>query len=206
MKRNPFVKRKQIIDTYIGFHYLSFVKLYNNGNFDPPTLELCKLHLAVLLAFATNKNDKVAMRFYQLKTMDFLVREVNLEYQSKVNQDKERQKKGKSPLQNAEHTSAPLSGENGSTHGVKLPKIPLLKVVPKGESSTEPPKLNIPPLKLSSIKGDSGATEKREDNPPSKPTIPSLKLPVIKGSQSSETSKEEVRVKSIAADSHAERR
>lgn len=56
------------------YHYLTFTKLYNNYGLDEPTLDLCKLHIKVLLAFAANRNHKIAMKFYQLRAMDFFVR------------------------------------------------------------------------------------------------------------------------------------
>jgi hypothetical protein len=39
------------------------------------------LHIEILLAFCrVSQNDKIAEKFYQLRTMDFLMRELSLEY------------------------------------------------------------------------------------------------------------------------------
>ncbi|KAL6060942.1 hypothetical protein QOT17_013152 [Balamuthia mandrillaris] len=78
---NPFVHQKHFIDSIISQHYLRFLKLYNGEGEDNKTLILCQLRLAVLLAFAESKNQKIVLKFFQLKTMDFLVRQVNLEYE-----------------------------------------------------------------------------------------------------------------------------
>jgi len=79
-KDSPYVQLKTYLDTYMGFHYLSFIKLYNNESEDVGVIEICKLHLNVLLAFATAKNEKIIRKFYQLRSVDFLVREIMLEF------------------------------------------------------------------------------------------------------------------------------
>lgn len=43
-------------------------------------MTLAKLHLRVLLAFTKNKTNECAQKLYQLRVMDFLVREVQAEY------------------------------------------------------------------------------------------------------------------------------
>ncbi|PRP83232.1 hypothetical protein PROFUN_09444 [Planoprotostelium fungivorum] len=84
IKKMPFLKKRIYVDSYIGLHYLSFIKLYNNYNLDAPTLQLCGLHLSALLSFATVYNqNKITLKFYQLRAMDFLVRELNLEYEAR---------------------------------------------------------------------------------------------------------------------------
>ena len=75
IKKNP-----QYADTYISYHYISFVKLYNTPLYDSNTLELCKLHMDILISFSTTKEPKVIQKFYQLRVMNFLAEEINLEY------------------------------------------------------------------------------------------------------------------------------
>ena len=77
-----FLNNQSYVDAYVTYAYLSFIKLYHNLYTDEDTLELIHLHLQLLLAFAKNKNVKIVMKFYQLRIMDFLVREINLEYES----------------------------------------------------------------------------------------------------------------------------
>lgn len=93
-KGNPFVRKKSVVDAYVGFFYIKFIKLYQNHVLDKPTLELCQLYLRVLLSFSMCKSvghghtvDRIAMKFHQLKTMDFLVREISLEYEVKLNRE-----------------------------------------------------------------------------------------------------------------------
>ena len=103
-----FVRKKVYLDTYISYHYLAFIKLYHSLSFDNNTLELCSLHLKVLLAFAYYKNEDITMKFYQLKTLDFLVREVNLEYE--ITQVKQRSPAAGKTLQASErHPSSSLN-------------------------------------------------------------------------------------------------
>jgi len=65
----------------LSSHWIQFVKLYHSFNFSDTSMELCELHLKILLDFAIQKNEDVKMKFYQLRVMDFLVREVSLEYE-----------------------------------------------------------------------------------------------------------------------------
>ncbi|KAL6064721.1 NEK protein kinase [Balamuthia mandrillaris] len=86
--RSPFVTKKLYVGTFINFHYIRFIKLYNSNKWDPSTTELCKLHLMSLLAFAKHKNKRIVMKFYQLKAMDYLVRMITLEYEINLNREK----------------------------------------------------------------------------------------------------------------------
>lgn len=72
----------EYIDSYITFHYLQFLKLYNNDSISPQTLVLCRQHLRILISFARSKNEAIKQKFYQLRVMHFLVHEVNLEYEA----------------------------------------------------------------------------------------------------------------------------
>lgn len=80
----PYLHEKRVVDFYIRFHYLAFVKLYvpyapeRGAHGDPRE---CTLHLKVLRAFAGNKNSLVKRRFHQLRIMDFLIREIDLEFE-----------------------------------------------------------------------------------------------------------------------------
>ena len=76
---SPYLRWKVYTDQYIGFHYINFVKLYNNPYADSETLELCRLNLEVLLRFAVIRTDDIVRKFYQLCCIDFLVQEVSLE-------------------------------------------------------------------------------------------------------------------------------
>ncbi|KYQ93892.1 putative protein kinase [Tieghemostelium lacteum] len=144
-KRNPFTKKKLYIDSYISYIYISFIKLYNNYTIDPQNLTYCKLFLDVLLAFSVNKNDKISMKFYQLRTMDFLVREINLEYEIKTN----RQQFAKpSPLPFFNSTPNVLSPVIQPTNTTTTtPVISPVNTTPVGMKPKIPPLLKLP-LKL----------------------------------------------------------
>lgn len=78
---NPFACNKAYTEFFISHHYLTFLKLYNSDGFDSSTLSLCALHLQILLCFAEHKTEKIKRKFYQLRIMDFLARQISLEYE-----------------------------------------------------------------------------------------------------------------------------
>ena len=80
-----YIKSKSYIDYYISYAYLGFLKLYHNTQEDHSTLELINLHLQLLLTFSLNKNKNIILKFYQLRAVDFLVQQINLEYEIKRN-------------------------------------------------------------------------------------------------------------------------
>jgi len=80
-KGNPFVRLKIYIETFISEHYLMFLKQYNAPLMHQDILTLCDLHLQILFAFSQTKEDRVKRKFYQLRTIDFLVRQISLEYE-----------------------------------------------------------------------------------------------------------------------------
>jgi hypothetical protein len=136
----PYLAHKKVVDFYIRFHFLAFVKLYvasgaalvpggggssarqgrpassrsgvSSGGGGPGSTarqgterstareterastaretarELsvanrgeCRLHLRILLVFAARKNALITRRFHQLHIMDFLIREIDLEFE-----------------------------------------------------------------------------------------------------------------------------
>jgi len=77
----PFMHIESYVSTYIRYHYLNFVKLYISPATDPQTLEACTLHLNVLIAFSINKTPVTTDRFFRMKVVRFLAREVSLEHE-----------------------------------------------------------------------------------------------------------------------------
>ena len=71
---------------YIRTHYFSFIKLYNKGYRTEDQTEyklatnLCKLHLKCLFNIAKNRNQETSHNFYKLRVVEFLTREIDLEY------------------------------------------------------------------------------------------------------------------------------
>ncbi len=71
---------------YIRTHYLSLIRLYNKGMRSPDPREsrmatgLCKLHITCLLSIATSRNEATSRNFYKLRCVEFLTREIDLEY------------------------------------------------------------------------------------------------------------------------------
>ncbi|KAG2387299.1 hypothetical protein C9374_001631 [Naegleria lovaniensis] len=76
----PFLRIESYVNTYIRYHYLNFVRLYIEEAYDDITLEACKLHLNVLIAFSMNKTTQIINRFFTMKVVRFLSREINLEH------------------------------------------------------------------------------------------------------------------------------
>lgn len=56
--------------------------MYNDQNFLQTVLTLCKAHLNCLFALAKNRSLDVTNKFFQLKILDFLVKEIDLEYEA----------------------------------------------------------------------------------------------------------------------------
>lgn len=73
----------EYFDSYISFHYLHFLKLYHNYSIDPLTMRQIKEHLRVLTAYAFVKNMKINQKFYQLQIMNWMCKEMDLEYEVK---------------------------------------------------------------------------------------------------------------------------
>ena len=72
---------------YIRTHYINFIRLYNKGinsSDEKTVIELCKAHIKCLLAIAKNRNEETSRNFYKLRCIEFLTREVDLEYTSEV--------------------------------------------------------------------------------------------------------------------------
>eukprot|EP00727_Mastigamoeba_balamuthi_P012987 m51a1_g8310 putative protein kinase (2055) ;mRNA; f:75379-83383 len=61
-KMSPFVRKKSYIETYLSLSYVAFAKLYHSNVCDPETMELCNLHMSVLLGFASNRCTKSTMK------------------------------------------------------------------------------------------------------------------------------------------------
>lgn len=149
------------IDSYISFHYMHFIKLYNNYSLDEPTLDLCRRHLKVLIDFSLVKNDNIKLKFYQLRAMDFLAHEISLEYEIKVKRKKFTQQLVKKEKDKSNNTKR-LDDSTKSIPKLAIPKeklvsplkLPSVKSNPTPEnSSNKPISLNLTgiPLKPSSL-------------------------------------------------------
>lgn len=88
IKKNPFIHKLEYIEGYINFFYLQFIKFYNSYALDPVLMDLSRAYLKILTDFAVQKKKKTRMKFLQLKVMDFLTHEVNLEYEVKIKRKK----------------------------------------------------------------------------------------------------------------------
>jgi len=71
---------------YIRTFYISFIRLYNKGmksvnkSEQENSVELCKGFMRCLIAIAKNRNDDTSRNFYKLRCVEFLTREIDLEY------------------------------------------------------------------------------------------------------------------------------
>ena len=69
----PFLLIQSFCDTYIRFHYLSFLRSYTTNPDMMRTTQgqrdckLCELHLKVLLAFSVHKTEFIAKLMYTLQ-------------------------------------------------------------------------------------------------------------------------------------------
>ena len=74
---------------YVRTHYLSFVKLYTISTCAEEgsatirlASSLCKLHLRCLISIARNRSEDTSRDFFKFHCVEFLAREVDLEYKS----------------------------------------------------------------------------------------------------------------------------
>ena len=77
---------------YIRTHYISFIRLYNKSlkladnlsksqiAINNAAITLSKLHLKCLFVIAQNRNQETSRNFLKLRIVDFLTREIELEY------------------------------------------------------------------------------------------------------------------------------
>ncbi|BDA44756.1 probable serine/threonine-protein kinase par-1 at C-terminar half [Coccomyxa sp. Obi] len=79
---NPFLGSKHTVDQAVHLHFLHFAKLFHSRSLGETTSTMCRLHLEVLRAMARSQAPAVRRRFYQLRVMDLLVRELSLEYEA----------------------------------------------------------------------------------------------------------------------------
>jgi hypothetical protein len=95
----PFLTHTRFVSSYVRFHYLAFIRIYHAA--PPWTKEqsnLCHLHLSILLSLASSRSpdldtkkascsgsshhrSPVINKFYQLRVVRFLAREINLEHE-----------------------------------------------------------------------------------------------------------------------------
>ena len=103
---------------YIRTHYLSFIRLYNKGmrssypRESKMSTSLCKLHLQCLLSIATSRNEETSRNFYKLRCVEFLVREVDLEYDNSA---------VKNTGRSAKPSEAPTPSFTPSHHPLQIP-------------------------------------------------------------------------------------
>ncbi|CAG9464973.1 unnamed protein product [Pedinophyceae sp. YPF-701] len=78
---SPYPARSAATDHWIQLHFLHFVQLYYNPTRLEAALALCRVHLRSLLSLAATGGAAAARRFFQLRIMHFLIREISLEHE-----------------------------------------------------------------------------------------------------------------------------
>eukprot|EP01127_Copromyxa_protea_P023001 TRINITY_DN849_c0_g1_i7.p1 TRINITY_DN849_c0_g1~~TRINITY_DN849_c0_g1_i7.p1 ORF type:complete len:1648 (-),score=362.75 TRINITY_DN849_c0_g1_i7:3456-8399(-) len=137
-KEHPFLGT-EYVDSFISFHYLHFLRLYHSYSIEPQSLKMCHKHLRILIDFATQKNEPIRMKFFQLRVMHFFVQEINLEYAVQV--------RSKSTLQ------AGLSAQSSGNFTSANPNV--AKRTPEVKKLTSPPVKSSPPPKADPKSQDS---------------------------------------------------
>ena len=166
---------------YIRMHYISFLKLYSNNqpfskkedyklnattgksgsSLESPQpsaylkscLLLSKIHLKALFAYARNRTPDVTRKFFQFRILEFLTREIDLEYDITLRREKfirmhkAEKKKITQKFQKEEVKVPPASAGN------PVPKLNM----PKLEEQAKKP--SIPALKINLLSQD---PEKKE--------------------------------------------
>jgi len=146
IKDSPFFE-VAYFESYISFHYLHFLRLYHNTSVEATTLTLIQKHLQILINFALNKNEKIVQKFYQLQVMQWMMSQINLEYEVKLLAKNllQREAEEAAKKEAAEIESPPTETEKPREEDTPLNPSPSL-VVPPVASPVVP--LNIPSLAI----------------------------------------------------------
>eukprot|EP00736_Rhodelphis_marinus_P013655 Rmarinus@m.14128 len=79
--------------------------------------ELCRMHLSVLMAFARNKNEEIIRKFYQLRVVDFLSQEIDLEFMLSLHNPSQAADLAGFPLKNPKVRTRPKrNSKKSSSH------------------------------------------------------------------------------------------
>jgi len=153
---SPFVRKKVYIEAYAGLAYVGFVKLYQSKERSPEMTELCDLYLRILLAFATSKSEKAAKKLFQLRAMDFMVRELMLEYETKFEWTKYSSPQEQKPFFASSEASLPSTPQLGAISPDHLGGFTSISGMsrscpPSPEPGSSASSLSISPLKLKDI-------------------------------------------------------
>ncbi len=173
---------------YIRTHYLNFIRLYNKGMRSPDPQEskmatsLCKLHLQCLLTIATSRNEETSRNFFKLRCVEFLVREVDLEYDMSFSKSLWQGEKPQPVVPSVEHVTPYFTPTSGSAvKSMQLPAAAELEeedgfarkehraeelhdVDSDGEEDKgkQRPESTVPPLALPHTRPDAGGRAKEE--------------------------------------------
>lgn len=159
----------------------SLIDNNTNGDYLRASLLLCKLHLKCLYTYARNRTPDITRKFYQFRILEFLTREIDLEYDIILRRERfielhraERQrvtskyKQATAKKESIDKIKEDVKSENKSF------KPPPLKL-PNLEGGKDKPKIPALKLSLSTIKEES----RDSPSPLNKPMIPSLKINLL---------------------------
>ncbi|KAH3742472.1 protein kinase [Pelomyxa schiedti] len=164
-------RKKRYVETYISFLYLTFIKLYQNPAKDSTTLEICNMYIRAMLAFTVNTNEKCSQQFFNMKVMDFLVREISLEYQEKYEWDKLLHPAGTKPFfekllvrptitlpskmptvnPSVKNLALPKPALGGTGAKVGIPKLNMAATLPAPKPDAEPIQIDLSSLNIGSL-------------------------------------------------------
>jgi len=188
IKKNPFIHRIEYIEGYINFFYLQFIKFYNSYALDPVLMDLSRAYLKILTDFAVQKKKKTRMKFLQLKVMDFLTHEVNLEYEVKIKRKKftaelARQEKERNQMLVQPPTVSQLVVPTSSS-----PAAPLPAPEPKPAENAPKPAFT---LKLPPIRNPQPQQQKAEVPTPAIEVKPSASISSVNEPKTNDSPKKE---------------
>ena len=168
----PFLRIESYVNTYIRYHYLNFVKLYIDEASDEITLEACKLHMNVLIAFSMNKTPQIVNRFFTMKVVRFLAREINLEYKIHEKRQQNQQKIDQNSVKPNESNTT--TEQNTETYTSDTDSDDL-----SDDSDFDSPKATVakPPMVLPGL--DLKGSGQTPTKPPSLPIIKPITMPPI---------------------------
>jgi hypothetical protein len=160
----------------------SLVESNTNGDYLKASLLLCKLHLKCLFTYSRNRTPDITRKFYQFRILEFLTREIDLEYDIILRRERfielhraERQRVTSKYKQSSIRKETIDKPTEEIKTEVKSLKPPPLKLPSLDSHSQEKPKIPALKLNLSTIKEEA----KESPSPLGKPPIPALKINML---------------------------
>ena len=121
----PFHNIDSYVDAYINHTYVNFLKYYQIKDKTPTQEELCESYLLILIDSAKSRSKKVCDKLFDLKVLNFMVHEIQLEYEIACEWSKFEDGSSDKFFAQVKHTT-PSKGVITLLNVPPSPKVPLI--------------------------------------------------------------------------------